>query len=130
MTGASNQHLPGLSRRNQAFWLPYGGHGNGLTADAWVPLAEVLGEYAAALLLADLHDAGIPAYAARLHPPRGPSRVSGPLPGRVSNRQASGRGTDPHVGIWVAAASYGTAEALLLTLIPAISAQVRRQILP
>ena len=46
MTAASNEHLSGLGRRGEAFWLPYGGWGNGLTAEAWVPVAEVLGDRA------------------------------------------------------------------------------------
>jgi len=115
MTGASHGIATGLSRRGQAFWLPYGGWGNGLPAKAWVPIAEVVGDHAATLVLAALRDADVPAYAARLHP------------SRTRGHRAASR---PHVGIWVGASSYGTAEALLLALIPAIGEALQQPILP
>jgi hypothetical protein len=114
VTSGASQHLPGLGSRGQSFWLPYGGWGNGLTDEMWVSIAEVVGEDTATLLLARLRDSDVPAYAARLRPRLGQH----PPP----------RGGRPHVGIWVGAASYGTAEALLLEILPALGAG--RGILP
>jgi hypothetical protein len=52
----------------RTYWLPPGGIGNGLGAQAWAPLADA--DAGPAVLLPDaLRDADIAAYAARLDPP-------------------------------------------------------------
>jgi hypothetical protein len=113
-SGASHRHLSGVGNRGRAFWLPYGGWDNGLSDEMWVPIGEVIGEDTATLLLAQFRDAAVPAYAARLRPRFRPARGGGP----------------PHVGIWVGAASYGTAETLLLEILPGLDGTSPGRVLP
>jgi hypothetical protein len=55
-------------RMTRPYWLPPGGIGNGLDAQAWAPLVDA-DAGVAVLLLDTLRDADIAAYAARLGPP-------------------------------------------------------------
>ncbi|MGH3183570.1 MAG: hypothetical protein ACRDOE_16960, partial [Streptosporangiaceae bacterium] len=50
-------------RRGRLWWLPAGGHGNGLDDEAWAPVLEV-SEEVVPTVLAVLGEAGVPAYAA------------------------------------------------------------------
>ena len=104
---------PRADERGRPFWLPPGGWGNGLEASAWVALAAVAGEHLATLLLADLREAGVPAYAATVHHPR---------PGRA-------RPTLPTVRIWVGADHFGTGEAALLRSLSELTARYGDRIL-
>jgi hypothetical protein len=76
----------------RAYWLPPHGHGNGLDAPFWAPIADVPAKDVEALLDA-LREAGVPGYAAEVGPP-GPRR---------------------RVRIWVASLRYSTAEDALRT---------------
>lgn len=55
------RHFPVMLR---AYWLPFGGVGNGLEAETWATLIDT--DASELILLLDtLREAGIPAYAAR-----------------------------------------------------------------
>jgi len=66
----SSPWSPALGR---LYWLPSPGIGNGLDAETWAAIADVV---EARLLLGALREAGIPGYAARLgwQGPKAPSR--------------------------------------------------------
>lgn len=72
-------------------WLPPFGHGNGLDAPSWAPIADVAPELADGLLGA-FRDAGVPAYAAPVA--LAPRRAAG----RRRRRQRA-----PDHRIWVGA---------------------------
>lgn len=86
--------------RSRLWWLPAGGHGNGLEDTAWVAMLDLGEPEIADDLLADLARAGIPAYAAAL--------------------VARDRGT---TRIWVGASARGRAEARLLEILPGLVAR-------
>lgn len=88
----ANVHPNGLSR---AFWLPPTGHGNGVVAQAWIPILDLDGVAAADDLLTEFARRRVAAYAAAV------------------------RGS--HHGIfriWVGSNSYGTAVDLLVQIMP------------
>jgi hypothetical protein len=95
VTAAAHRHTQ-LADPLGIAWLPAGGLGNGLTADAWAPVLDVDARLAVTLLDL-LAAAGVAGYAAptrhRLH--------------------ASWR-------LWVATSRYATAEAVLLRAMPAL----------
>lgn len=86
----------------RAYWLPPFGHGNGLDALFWTPLAELAGGTVDAVMRA-LREEDIPAWAAeaRRHP--------APLPAA---------GERPH-DLWVAAAQYDAAQDVLARVLAA-----------
>lgn len=94
MTAGNHHVLRDLSSRGTPFWLPPGGFDNGLWAGSWAAILDVPDEHIAALVLLELKEAGVPAYAAHL---RRPSDA---------------------VRIWVNCDAYGTAETTLLRVLP------------
>jgi hypothetical protein len=88
-----------LNRFGRLWWLPAGGHGNGLDDQAWAPALQVSGQ-AVPRLLAALREASVPAYAAR-------------------TRGFRGHGSQPDsYQLWVGANGYGRAEAVLMAVMP------------
>ncbi len=90
-------------------WLPPFGHGNGLGAPSWAPIADVDPKLADPLLDA-FRDAGVPAYAAPV----------GLAPRRARRRRA--RSPSPDHRIWVGSQWYATAEDVLRTQLPRLGA--------
>jgi len=88
------------------WWLPSGGHGNGLDDDSWVPVLEI-SEQVVPRVLGSLRDAGVPGYAA-------PSRTGS---GRLGDRSRRPDGWQ----LWVGASGYGRAEAALLAAMPSLA---------
>ena len=87
-------------------WLPAGGQGNDLDDHAWAPVLELCDGDVPAVLAA-LRAASVPAYAA-------PAHIAGAGP--------HSRGTGDHDWqLWVGTSAYGTAEAVLLTVMPALT---------
>lgn len=86
----------------RAYWLPPFGHGNGLDALFWTPIAHLARDQAERALVA-LAAADIPAWAA----PEGRDRRPGP--------PAAGRDQD----VWVAAAQVDDAQDVLRRLLAA-----------
>jgi hypothetical protein len=91
-------------------WLPPFGHGNGLDAPSWAPIADVDPELADPLLDA-FREAGVPAHVAPV----------GLAPRRPSRRRR-GRRPGPDHRIWVGAQWYATAEDVLRTELPRLGA--------
>lgn len=95
MTAGAHQVLRDLTTRGTPFWLPPGGWDNGLWSASWAAILDAPTEQAASLLLLELKDACVPAYAARLrHVP------------------------DTAARIWVGCDAYGRAESTLLRILP------------
>jgi hypothetical protein len=94
MTAGAHYSIRDLTSRGIPFWLPPGGVDNGLWSASWAAILDAPDEHSAALLLVELKDAGVPAYAAALHRPV----------------------TD--VRIWVGCDAYGRAETALLHILP------------
>ena len=92
-------------------WLPPFGHGNGLDAPSWAPIADVAPELADPLLEA-FHDAGVPAYAA----PVGVARR------RAPKKRRRDRPRSPDHRIWVGSRWYATAEDVLRVELPRLRA--------
>lgn len=82
----------------RAYWLPPHGHGNGLDAAAWAPIADVATQDVEFLLDA-LRDADVPGYAAEVGPP----------------------GRRRRCRIWVASRRYSSAEDALRDALKMIS---------
>ncbi|MFE3148103.1 hypothetical protein ACFXJ6_15735 [Streptomyces sp. NPDC059218] len=97
-------------------WLPPGGHGNGLHASAWAPVADLpVGTTAAVLdLPASAH---VPAYVAEA-----PAAVRSLLPGD--------RPPGSTWRLWVASASYGRAEGVLMMCLPELLRPRKRSAFP
>jgi hypothetical protein len=91
-------------------WLPPFGHGNGLDASSWAPIADVDPALADPLLEA-FRDAGVPPHAA----PVG-------LTPRRAPRRRRGRRANPDHRIWVGSQWYATAEDVLRTQLPRLRA--------
>jgi hypothetical protein len=87
-------------------WLPPFGHGNGLDAPSWAPIADVAPELADPLLAA-FRDAGVPAFA-------GPVVLA---PRRAPRRRRF-RPRRPDHRIWVGSQWYATAEDVLRAELP------------
>jgi hypothetical protein len=85
-------------------WLPPFGHGNGLDAPSWAPLADVDAEFVDELLAA-FREAGVPAYASPAAWPPGRTRAGRARP-PTSDR------------LWVGAMRYATAEDVLRAELP------------
>lgn len=95
-----------LSLCGRLWWLPAGGQGNDLDDDAWAPLLDLRPSDVPAVLPA-LRTARVPAYAA----PFGSARS---LPSHQDADRRSWR-------LWVGTSAYGTAEAVLLTVMPSFA---------
>jgi hypothetical protein len=63
MSASASRPLRQPEKRGRLWWLPARGEGNGLDDDGWAAIADIPA-YIAGRLLADLHDAGVPAYVA------------------------------------------------------------------
>jgi hypothetical protein len=106
---AASASSPAWQRSGQfarLWWLPAGGHGNGLDDGSWVPVLEI-SEQVVPRALSVLRDAGVPAYAA-------PAR---PVAGRLRDRSGQAAGCR----LWVGASAYGRAEAVLLAAMPSLA---------
>lgn len=93
-------------RFGRLWWLPPGGHGNGLDDAAWAPIADVDAVLVDPLFRA-LRVAGVPAYAA-------PVRRSARSPRRRA-LIPSGR-----FRVWVGTSAYGRAEEVLLVTLASL----------
>lgn len=111
MTASVSRPARQLSRSGRLWWLPAGGYGNGLNDQAWAPALEI-SEQVVPEVLSALRDVGVPAYAARVRPPRG----------RLRGR---GRSADS-CQLWVGASAYGRAEAALLAVMPRLAREAAR----
>lgn len=87
------------------WWLPAGGHGNGLDDSSWVPALEV-SEQIVPQVLRVLRDTGVPGYAA-------PAELT-------ASRLRDGSGQAAGWRLWVGASGYGRAEAALLAAMPSL----------
>jgi hypothetical protein len=108
MSASASHILPQLARFGRTWWLPPGGHGNGLNDIAWAPFADVSSAVVPGLL-AEFRRAGVPAYAAAV---RRPLR----RPGRRSPTEASGE----CCRIWVGSSAHSRAEETLRLALPAL----------
>lgn len=84
----------------RAYWLPPGGHGNGLEACSWAPLADLTVDEADAAVDA-LTEAGVPAYLGDIDGPRG------------GRRQGGEHDPHPRWRLWVGSMHHATAEDVL-----------------
>ncbi|HZD72728.1 MAG TPA: hypothetical protein VE776_02350 [Actinomycetota bacterium] len=91
-------------------WLPPFGHGNGLDAPSWAPIADVDHALADPLLEA-FQDAGVPAHAAPV----------GLAPRRRPKRRR-GRSPTAQYRVWVGSQWYATAEDVLRVELPRLRA--------
>ena len=110
MSAPASQPLHQPERFGRLWWLPSHGQGNGLDDAAWAPVADVDAAIVPALL-ADLRDAGVPAYAAP-----------------VTRRPSARRNPDPaerRCHVWVGTSRYGQAEETLRVRLPALLSQAR-----
>lgn len=99
-----------------AAWLPPGGHGNGLFATNWAPIADVDAKVVDALLDL-LAEAGVPAHAA-----------VAPRPVRPLLPQTGGA---PEIWrLWVGSTSYRKGEHVLMTRLPALLREVEKPARP
>jgi hypothetical protein len=105
MTASALQSID-LGSFARLWWLPAGGQGNDLDDAAWAPVLELCQRDVPAVLAA-LRAARVPAYAA----PCGSARPS------PSHRAADRRSWR----LWVGTSTYGTAEAVLLAVMPALA---------
>lgn len=93
---------------SRLWWLPAGGIGNGLDDDSWAPVLEI-SERIVPKVLSSLRLAGVPAYAAPVHPAAA-LRAEPAAP--------------PGYRLWVGSSAYGKAESALLTIMPSLARQV------
>jgi hypothetical protein len=98
-------------RWGRLWWLPAGGYGNGLDADAWAPVLEV-SEQVVPTILSALGEAGVPAYAA-------PARLG------VSRLKDRTQWPEPY-RLWVGASAYGRAEITLVRVMPYLVREAAR----
>lgn len=99
-------------QRARLWWLPSGGCGNGLDDTSWVPVLEI-SEQVVPQVLGALRDAAVAGYAA-------PSR---PVSSRLRDRSGQPAG----YRLWVGARGYGTAEAVLLAVMPSLAREAARR---
>jgi hypothetical protein len=97
MAGSQHEILADHASRDRAFWRAPGGWDNGLEDAAWVAVLDVADSYLATLLLFELRQDAIPAYAAPVRTPNGPHSA---------------------VRIWVGASTHGRAQTSLMRLMP------------
>lgn len=84
-------------RRDRAFWVAPGGWDNGLEDDEWVAVLDVADSYIATVLLFELRQDRVPAYAATVRGAPGLKRA---------------------VRLWVGASRYGAGQSSLMRLLP------------
>jgi len=111
MSASVSRPAEQTGRRGRLWWLPAGGHGNGLDDDTWAPVLEV-SEQVVARLLRVLGEGGVPAYAA-------PARS-----GAIRLRDRTG-GPDGYQ-LWVGASAYGQAEMILVRVMPYLTREAAR----
>ncbi len=87
------------------WWLPAGGQGNDLDDTAWAPVLELCHRDVPAVLAA-LRAGRVPAYAA-------PCESARSVPSHQGPDRRSWR-------LWVGTSAYGTAEVVLLAVMPAL----------
>ena len=109
MTAPVSRPLSHAGEPGRLWWLPAGGHGNGLDDDAWAPVLEISPQIVPALLEV-LREAGVPAYAAPAYT-RPRCRTEHPESYRL----------------WVGASAYGEAERALITAMPHLAREAARQ---
>jgi hypothetical protein len=102
MSASASRPLRQPERFGLLWWLPPGGHGNGLTDAAWAPVADVDVAIVRALL-AEFRTAGVPAYAA-------PVTVAG-----------------LYYRIWVGTSRYSQAEETLRVRLPVLLSRARQR---
>jgi len=98
-----------LWRFGRLWWLPANGYGNGLDDDGWAPILEVDARITAPLL-ESFRAAGVPAYAAPVHP--------------RSHALAAFTERWPAYRVWVGTSAYARAEQTLLSVMPALTRQL------
>jgi hypothetical protein len=111
MTAPVSRPAARTARSGRLGWLPPGGYGNGLDDATWAPVLEI-SEQVVADVLGALASAGVPGYAAQVRPPGGRLRDRSPRPDTWR--------------LWVGASAYGTAEAVLLAVMPRLAREAAR----
>jgi hypothetical protein len=94
---------------SRLWWLPAGGHGNGLDDTAWTQIADVAAADVGPLLAA-FRARRVPAYAASP---------------RARTRRGHRPSSEPTCRIWVGASAYGRAEQALLVILPSLRGSAR-----
>jgi hypothetical protein len=97
VTGAQHSRFSEHHGRDRLFWLPANGFDNGMDDDAWVPVLDVVDTFVATIVLFELRQSGVPAYAASV---------------RIASTRTTG------VRIWLGASQYGRGRSLLMQLLP------------
>jgi hypothetical protein len=112
MTASVSRPAVQPGRLGRLWWLPAGGHGNGLDDNAWAPVLEV-SQQIVLVLLGALREAGVPAYAA---------------PARSVTARLRDRARQPEsYQLWVGASAYGEAEAALVAVMPYLTREAARR---
>ena len=109
MTAPVSRPVAHAGRLGRLWWLPAGGHSNGLDDESGAPVLEVRRQSVPALL-GVLRRAGVPAYAA---------------PARTRLRDDKGR--PESYQLWVGASAYGEAETVLMTVMPYLAREAARR---
>lgn len=105
MTTSVHRVVSETNSLGRLYWLPGNGWGNGLDDDSWAAILDLRTAYVASLLLFELADATVPAYAAPVR--------------RSAFRPADGRRPMPSpIRIWVGGSRYGVAQSVLLRVLP------------
>ena len=112
MTAPVSRPVAHAGRFGRLWWLPAGGHGNGLDDESWAPVLEVSRQIVPTLL-GVLRQAGVPAYVA-------PADST-----RTRLREAKGR--PESYQLWVGASAYGEAETALMTVMPYLAREAARR---
>jgi hypothetical protein len=112
MTAPVSRPVAHSGRFGRLWWLPAGGHGNGLDDESWAPVLEVSRQIVPTLL-GVLRHAGVPAYVA-------PADST-----RTRLREAKGR--PESYQLWVGASAYGEAETVLMTVMPYLAREAARR---
>lgn len=108
MSASASKPIAHAGRFGRLWWLPAGGHGNGLDDESWAPVLEVSRQIVPTLL-GVLRQARVPAYVA---------------PARTRLREAKGR--PESYQLWVGASAYGEAEKALITVMPYLAREAAR----
>jgi hypothetical protein len=112
MTAPVSRPVAHAGRFGRLWWLPAGGHGNGLDDESWAPVLEVSRQIVPTLL-GVLRQAGVPAYVA-------PADST-----RTRLREAKGR--PESYQLWVGASAYCEAETVLMTVMPYLAREAARR---